>query len=171
MLKVLVLFLGASVAFFIASYTGVLLSVTNRPIWADTPLLGLLFLISAASTSAALLLLLSRIRGRVAPASIAWLKWLDSWALILELVVLIAVVISLGSVAGVWMSAWGVLLLVGVVLVGIALPLLLHWRSHLLGNLTTPAAALLVLVGGFILRSVIILSSEHVGEVTAWLIR
>src|SRR5207253_8092479 len=38
--------------------TGVLLAVTNRPIWADTTLLGLTFLISAASTSAALLILL-----------------------------------------------------------------------------------------------------------------
>ena len=46
-------------AFFLASYTGVLLSVTNRPIWADTNLLGLLFLLSGASTAAALMILLA----------------------------------------------------------------------------------------------------------------
>src|ERR671916_199570 len=55
--------LGASFAFFLASYTGVLLSVTNRPIWADTNLLGLLFLLSGASTAAAVMILLGRRRG------------------------------------------------------------------------------------------------------------
>src|SRR5436190_2008918 len=37
---------------FIAGYTGVLLSVTNRPIWADSPWLGALFVASGASTGA-----------------------------------------------------------------------------------------------------------------------
>src|SRR5205814_2147219 len=59
----LIALLGAAFGFFLASYTGVLLSVTNRPIWADTPLLGLLFLVSGASTSVALMLLLGRRRG------------------------------------------------------------------------------------------------------------
>ena len=49
---------AASLGFYVAGYTGVLLAVTNRPIWSDTPLLGLLFLVSGASTSAALLILL-----------------------------------------------------------------------------------------------------------------
>src|SRR5262245_62003297 len=37
--------LGGLLGFFIAGYTGVLLSVTNRPIWSDTNLLGLMFLL------------------------------------------------------------------------------------------------------------------------------
>src|SRR5207245_556055 len=41
---------------FIAGYTGVLLSVTNRPIWADSPWLGALFIASGASTGAAALI-------------------------------------------------------------------------------------------------------------------
>src|SRR5688572_24970477 len=36
--------LGAVFGFFIAGYTGVLLSVSNRPIWADSNWLGVLFL-------------------------------------------------------------------------------------------------------------------------------
>ncbi len=170
-LKILVVFVGALVAFFIASYTGVLLAVTNRPIWADTYLIGLLFLISAASTAAALLLLLAWARKRVAPPSVAWLKQMDSWALLIELVVLAAVAISLGALFEIWMSSWGLLLLIGVVLLGILIPLLLHWRPNLLGNWSLPAAAVLVLVGGFILRAVIVLSSESVEEVTTWLLR
>ncbi|MGE5818825.1 MAG: NrfD/PsrC family molybdoenzyme membrane anchor subunit, partial [Deltaproteobacteria bacterium] len=50
---------GGLFAFFVASYTGVLLAVTNRPIWSDTPLLGMLFVVSAASISAALMILLT----------------------------------------------------------------------------------------------------------------
>ena len=48
----LVAAVGGVLGFFLAGYTGVLLSVTNRPIWADSPWLGALFLASGASTAA-----------------------------------------------------------------------------------------------------------------------
>ena len=32
--------IGGIFGFYVAGYTGVLLAVTNRPIWSDTPLLG-----------------------------------------------------------------------------------------------------------------------------------
>ncbi len=159
---------GALFAFYIASYTGVLLSVTNRPLWADTSLLGMLFVVSAASTSAALLVLLGRARREVDPASVHWLMQVDSWALMLELVVLVAVVISLGAVAQAWLNFWGVLL-VAVAVGGILLPLFLHWRPTTLGRLSTPIEAMLVLAGGFVLRSVIVLSSGAIEGATAWL--
>ena len=57
------------------------------------------------------------------------------------------------------MNAWGVLLLVGVVLLGIFLPLSLEWRPRLLGGLSLPAGAMLVLLGGFLLRVVVIFAS------------
>jgi formate-dependent nitrite reductase membrane component NrfD len=53
---------GAVVFLFIAGYTGVLLAVSNQPIWSDTWALGGLFLASGLAGSAALLLLLSRYR-------------------------------------------------------------------------------------------------------------
>ncbi|MDI3339962.1 MAG: polysulfide reductase NrfD [Sphaerobacter sp.] len=153
---------GGLCGFFVAGYTGVLLSVTNRPLWSDTPLLGLLFLLSAFSTAAALLLLVGRRRAQ--PESLEWLSQIDSWALILELVVLGAVILSVGTVVAreVLFNAWGVLLLVGVVLAGILVPLLLHWRPRLLGAASPLGAAALVLLGGFILRVVMLLSSEAV---------
>ena len=154
--------LGAVFAFFLASYTGVLLSVTNRPIWADTNLLGLLFLLSGASTAAALMILLGRRRGAATADSVRTLSRLDDWIMGLELLVLAAVVVSLGAVARAWLNQWGILLVVGVVLLGILLPLALHWR-HLLGRMSVPAASILVLIGGFILRAVIVLSSEAIG--------
>src|SRR5882672_6626279 len=91
---------GAALAFFLASYTGVLLSVTNRPIWADTSLLGLLFLLSGASTAAALLLLLAGRRRAASGSALHSLSRLDDWVMVLELLALIGVVASLGAVAG-----------------------------------------------------------------------
>jgi protein NrfD len=154
--------LGLLFGFGLAGYTGVLLEVTNRPIWADTTLLGLLFIISAASTATALLFLLGRPHRAVLPESLHLLAEMDRWVLLAELVVLVALVVSLGVVAQVWLSVWGVLLAVGVVLVGILIPLLLQWRGRRQSGWSMPAAAFLVLVGGFILRAVIVLSSESV---------
>ncbi len=53
---------GAVVGLFVAGYTGVLLSVSNQPVWSDTWALGGLFLASGLSGSAALLLFLLRYR-------------------------------------------------------------------------------------------------------------
>jgi formate-dependent nitrite reductase membrane component NrfD len=153
--------LGGLAGFFLASFAGVLLAVTNRPIWSDSPLLGCLLLLSAASISDATLTLLGLWRG-VGESSIAWLGRLDQWLIVLELAVLLAFVASLGSVARVWVSAWGALLLVGVVLAGLMAPLALHRRPRLLGRLSAPAAAALVLVGGFVLRLVLVLAAEAV---------
>jgi protein NrfD len=162
LLGTLIVVLGGLFAFFVAGYTGVLLSVTNRPIWADTHFLGLLFLFSAASSAAAALILLGRWRGAETAATVHWLSWVDSGALVLELLALIALVVSLGSVARVWLSLWGAILVVGVVVAGILLPLTLHLRPRLLGQLSVPAAAALVLVGSFLLRVVVVLSAEGV---------
>jgi formate-dependent nitrite reductase membrane component NrfD len=154
--------LGSLFGLFIAGYTGVLLAVTNRPIWADSTLLGLLFLVSGASTGAAALILLAVWRRTGHPASIGWLAWFDRNALILELLVLIAFLASLGSVARVFLSWWGVLLLVGVVGAGILIPLLLErgQRVHMPRHLMRSAS--LVLLGGLLLRMVVLLSSNQI---------
>ena len=115
------------------------------------------FLISGASTAAALLALLGH---RRAMTGVHALERFDSVMLVLELVALIALVVSLGGVARLWLSVWGALLVVGVVVLGILIPLGLYRRSLRFGDATGVAAAALVLAGGFLLRVVIILSSE-----------
>ncbi len=144
----------------VAGYTGVLLSATNRPLWSDTPLIGLLFLLSGVSAGAAAMLLLG---WRLNRESVHWLNQMDAYSTILELIVLAALAISLGSILDdIWGNGWGVLLVVGVVVVGLLLPLLLHWRPRLLGRLSVPSAAVLVLIGAFVLRTVVVLSSEAI---------
>ena len=152
--------MGGVFALFVAAYTGVLLAVTNRPIWSDTPLLGLNFVLSAASTSAALLILLAYRHYRT--PGLAALERFDRMVLILEPIALIALIVSLGSVARVWLSVWGVALLIGVVVVGILLPLVLLWRATDPTMPSTATAALLVLIGGFVFRAVIVLSSSTI---------
>ncbi len=153
---------GGLLGFFVAGYTGVLLTATNRPIWAETSLLGLLFLVSGASTAAALLALLGRRRALGGRTGVHALERFDSLMLVLELLTLIALVVSLGGMARIWLGAWGALLVVGVVGLGILVPLALYRRSLRAGGLSGAAAAVLVLAGGFLLRVVIILSSEGV---------
>ena len=81
--------------------------------------------------------------------------------LILELLLLVAFLISLGPVARVFLSWWGVLLLIGVVGIGILWPLLLdRGRTHAPRQLMRGAS--LVLIGGLLLRMVVLLSSEQI---------
>jgi formate-dependent nitrite reductase membrane component NrfD len=152
--------IGGLFGFYVAGYTGVLLAVTNRPIWSDTPLLGMLFVVSAASISAALMILLAE-RSRWTMPGLLALHRMDAWVVALEFVVLIAVLISLGPVFRAWLSAWGLLLFLGVIVIGMLVPLTFYWRRNLLG-LNQTAAAALVLLGGFILRVVIVFSAQGV---------
>lgn len=156
---------GSLFGLFLAGYTGVLLAVTNRPLWADSNLLGALFLFSGASTAAATLILLARWRGESHPASLQWLARFDRGALGLELVTLVAFVVSLGPVARVLVGWWGLVLLVGVVGAGIVTPLVLERRPHVPGHGHLARAAALVLVGGFLLRVALILSSNEIHAV------
>jgi len=151
---------GGLAGFYVAGYTGVLLAVTNRPIWSDTSLLGLLFIVSAASTSTALMILLAYRSGRTTPA-LGDLHRMDDWVIALELLVLIAVMVSLGPVLRAWLNAWGILLAIVIVL-GMIAPLVLSWRARRFHDMNMATHAVLILVGGFLLRIVIVFSSESV---------
>ena len=152
--------LGGIAGYFLAGYTGILLAVTNRPIWSDTSLLGVLFLVSAASTSAALLLLMAQ-RWGWTMAGLADLRRMDDWVIGLELLVLVAVIVSLGPVVGAWLNAWGLLLLVTII-IGMIAPLVLSWRGQRFRTIDVRTAPVLVLLGGFLLRVVMVLSSEAI---------
>ena len=87
---------GGILALFFASYTGVLLSVTNQPIWSDTWMLGGLFLASGLSGSAALMALLTRYRPD-AVFSVGRLHEADGYFSILELVVLVVFFVTIAA--------------------------------------------------------------------------
>ena len=119
----------------------------------------MLFIVSGTSTSAAAIMLLAHRLGWT-PPGLANLARMETWVIALELLVVIAVIVSLGPVLGAWLNAWGVLLLI-VVGLGMVAPLVHFWRVRGLRewSLTT---AVLVLVAGFLLRVLIVFSSESV---------
>jgi protein NrfD len=158
---------GAVSGLFLAGYTGVLLVVTNRPIWSDSTWLGALFLLSGVSTAVATLMLtgdesrMDRSRDVSSVASGHWLIQFDRRIKVLELLVIVAFVVSLGTVAGALVSVWGVLLLLGVVGLGILVPLFLEHRRR---GSSRPGIRIpvFVLVGGLLLRAVIVFGSESI---------
>ena len=85
---------GAVLGLFIAGYTGVLLAVSNQPVWSDTWALGGLFLASGLAGSAALLLLLVRYRAD-ARASAGMLELSERLFTLLELALLVVFVLTL----------------------------------------------------------------------------
>jgi len=108
-----------------------------------------------------LMILLAQ-KTRLTMPSLVALHRMDAWVVALEFIVLIAVMISLGPVFRAWLSAWGLLLFLGVIVVGMLMPLALYWRKEWLGDRNLTTAAALVLVGGFILRLVIVFSAQGI---------
>jgi protein NrfD len=145
----------------LAGYTGLVLTDTNRPVWGDTVWITLLFLLSGISAGAAAMILVGWKDSH--PGSVRWLEQMEGYSSVVELFVLAIIAASIWSVVSVvWSGVWAGVLLIGVVLLGVLAPLFLYTRPRTLGAATVPVAALLVLVGSFLLRTAVILSSEAV---------
>ncbi len=120
---------GALLGAYIASYTGVLLSVSNQPIWSDTWALGGLFLASGLGSSAALLGWLSRYR-RDADATEGRLYQAERYFAVLELALIIVFFANLAgagiagrALAGPWTVVWALVVLILLLpIVGVGAP-------------------------------------------------
>jgi formate-dependent nitrite reductase membrane component NrfD len=156
---------GAFFGFFLAGYTGVLVTGTSIPVWHNARLLGALFLVSAASTSYALLTILLLRRGHAFRAlPVRKLVRADRYAMLLELAVLAAMLTLLGGLARPFVAGgFGVVFWLGVIGVGLVIPLVLHrvsprtWderRRSIIG-------AGCVLAGGLLLRFVIVMAPQY----------
>jgi protein NrfD len=155
--------LGAIAGLALSGYTGVLLNVTNEPVWGNSPWIGALFLFSGVSTGIAVLLLLAR---RVPRTTIEKLTEADNYLMLFELVTLIVFLVTLGAVGARFILATPTVILFAVVLiVGLLAPLALHWRPTLAGGSRAAAvlSAVLVLVGGFVLRWAVLAGVEGIG--------
>jgi len=161
--------IGAIVAIFIASYTGVLLSVSNQPVWSDTWALGGLFLASGLSGSAALIALLIRNRPD-AGFSLGRLHQADGYFSVLELALIIVFFITVGAAGALarelpWLPLWAI------AVAGVAGSLVEargHMRMRAEGGsgtvagvrLDTVVVSVLVLLGVLALRAAVIFSAQ-----------
>jgi protein NrfD len=145
--------LGSAVGFFIASYTGSLLTATNQPLWSDSNWITPLFLASATSTGIATMLLLARAGRAVSPEYYVRLQHAEVWAIVLELVVFVIFLASLGSFLLPVMHTWhGKVLVIGTLILGLLIPLALDAPFALRLRQGTVVAAVFSLLGGFVLR-------------------
>jgi formate-dependent nitrite reductase membrane component NrfD len=143
----------------LAGYTGLVLTATNRPLWGDTIWIALLFLLSGISAGGAAMVLFGWRQSH--PGTVRWLEEMEGYSSVLELIVMAIIAATIWSVVrAVLGGTWGAILLFGVIFLGILVPLVFYFRPRALGAATIPVAALLVLIGSFLLRTVIILSSE-----------
>jgi formate-dependent nitrite reductase membrane component NrfD len=148
---------GSLAGFFVASYTGVLLNTTARPLWAATsPLIGALFVVSAGSTGAAAIALVMVLRKMFKGEVLEQVETFDRVAMIVELVLIVAMMVIAGRFAAPLLTGpyalmfWG-----GTVLVGILVPLALNWytrRPDATRSGLVMLAAVLALFGGALLR-------------------
>ncbi len=168
--------IGALLGAFVASYTGVLLSVSNQPIWSDTWALGGLFLASGLSGSTALLSWLTRDRLGAEGIEQRLLRAARSFAF-LELVLIVVFFTNLAAagtlsraLAGPWAVLW-VLVVLSLLpaLVGLGRPR----RQAQAGpgpaagsraggaGLSGPAILASVLIGVLLMRFVVVFSAQY----------
>jgi formate-dependent nitrite reductase membrane component NrfD len=163
---------GTVFALFVAAYTGVLLSVSNQPVWSDTYALGGLFLASGLSGAAALVTLFRRWRP-TAEASDAAVAEADGYFALLELAIIAVLFVTLGfagqlvrAVSAPWFVLWIVAIL------SLLPPLAGRFRSGVvvspagtaalarMGVAANVATATIVLVGVLALRAAVIWSAQ-----------
>ena len=168
---------GAVLAVCVAAYTGVLLGDAGVafPLW-NMAVLPILFIVSAASTGIALTVLITRL---VAADEVAALPWLGKAGLVLPVLELALVIILLAvtgtaggsaaaaaaaSVGNLVSGSYAVAFWLGFVVIGLAVPFVLELMSRRgsQSKALPMAGEACVLVGGFMLRYLVIMAAVAV---------
>lgn len=168
---------GAVLAVCVAAYTGVLLGDAGVafPLW-NMAVLPILFIVSAASTGIAATLLITRL---VAADEAAALPWLGKAGLVLPVLELALVIVLLAvagmaggsagaagaaSVANLVSGPYSVAFWLGFVVIGLAVPFVLEFMSRRgsQSKALPMAGEACVLVGGFMLRYLVIMAAVAV---------
>jgi formate-dependent nitrite reductase membrane component NrfD len=152
-----IVIVGGVLGFFVAAYTGVLLSVSNQPVWSDGWPLGGLFLASGLSGGAALLVLVARYRPGLEP-SLLRIADADRYFVVIEailLVIFLATVAAAGTLGKLFGAVEVVLWIL--VLIGLATPFVGQARVRALSPVVT---SVLVLIGVLALRAAVIFGAQ-----------
>ncbi len=180
-----VTFLGFIFALVVIGYVGVVFAQSARTLWAGSLLLPWLFVASALSTGIALLVMALHLIPPGAPPFelVKELKRLDVTFIAVELVLLAIFLVWLAAAGPAGRTAlgtlvsgsMGVVFWIGLVVVGLVVPLLAEWRSLRVAVAPLapqswverggPAAVwvpALVLLGGLLLRYVVVFAGQAV---------
>jgi len=170
-LRVVVGVIGGFFAFFLAAYPGVLLGATARPLFVGAHWLGALFLAVGASTGGAAIALVLSVLGGQRGDALARLMRFTAFALIVQLAALALFVLTVSTTGSAGIAralaqliagSYGVPFWLGAVVIGIVVPLALQFAGVV--RKTAPAItalmSLLILVGGFAVKYVIIAAGQ-----------
>ena len=169
-LKRIIGIVGGVCGFFVAAYPGVLLGATARPLWTNGHALGALFLAVGASTAAAAIALILVVAGRARGDGATAIRRLTVLSLVIQaasVVVFIVAVQSAGSAAAdralatLMRGPFQLTFWLGAIVVGIVVPLVLGLVDIKRPSFALSAVtAVLVLVGGFLVKYVIMAAGQ-----------
>jgi formate-dependent nitrite reductase membrane component NrfD len=154
--------IGSVVALFLASYTGVVLSVSNQPVWSDSYAIGGLFVASALSASAAFLSWLSHYRSDTADAAHTErrLATADGYFVVLELLMIVAFFVTLanaGTIGRMLAMPW---LIVWLLVLASLIPPVMGLLGRGMSMISTVGGAVVVIVGVLLMRFVVIFGAQ-----------
>jgi formate-dependent nitrite reductase membrane component NrfD len=161
--------IGSIFGLFIAGYTGVLLSVSNQPVWSDSYAIGGLFLASALSGSAALLAWF----GQPSAATESRLAEADGYFAILELLFILAFFITLVQTGTVRYELSPLWLILWVLVIASLVPAIRGVFANRAGlsarageaavsvAVTASTVPIIVLAGVLLMRIVIVFSAQY----------
>jgi formate-dependent nitrite reductase membrane component NrfD len=172
-LRMVIGLIGSIFGFFLAAYPGVLLGATARPLFVSGHWLGALFLAVGAATGTAAIALVLAVIGGERRDSLAALMRALSVALVVQAVSLILFVITvrMSGSAGIahalntlLFGPFSLMFWLGAVVVGLVAPLVLQFGGGLRRTSAGIVAvvALLVLVGGFVIKHVLIAAGQAI---------
>ena len=170
-LRTLVGIVGSVFGFFLAAYPGVLLGATAQPLFISGHWLGALFVAVGASTGAAMIALVLAASGGDRRDALAALMRAVAVALVVQAVALVLFIVT------VWMSGstgvtraltpllsgeQSLAFWLGAVMVGLVVPLALHFAGGMRRASAGVAAlvSVLVLVGGFVIKYVLVAAGQ-----------
>jgi formate-dependent nitrite reductase membrane component NrfD len=156
--------LGAVLAVAVGAYSGVLLSVTNIPGWANSVLIGAVYVATSLRTGVAAVLLVQRLRDRV-DVDLRALEAMHVWLILFWLVVMAVFLGTLGDASRVFLVGAPLLAMIAAILIGGLLPLGLHYLGHSRG--IALASALAILAGGVLVRYAIVMGPQLTGAVAS----
>lgn len=172
-LQMVLAWAGIVLSIGVAAYTALLLqSVSVNAVWA-TSMLWLLFVISAFSTGIALTLLVTYFVADDAKEAMHFWTRFDAYLISSELVVIVLMIVGWSLTTGgpgggqvalqnLVLGGYAPIFWIGVILFGLLVPLLLEYKElkGAGGPMLTVVASVLILVGGYLLRHVILYAGQ-----------
>ena len=161
--------IGGFFGFFLAAYPGVLLGATARPLFQNASFLGALFLVVGATTGAAAIALILSFLGQEAGGTLGRLRQIIIPVLLLQAATLALFLLRVGmsgaegaaeSLALLLSGPYSLIFWVGAVTIGLVIPLVLQVATRQPG--LAAISAVLILVGAFLVKYVIIAAGQVV---------